>query len=46
VARSRGDAPDIDGLVRVKRGGKLTVGEFARVKITASDEYDLEAVPL
>jgi len=44
LARSRGDAPEIDGLVRVKRGGKLAVGEFAHVKITGSDEYDLEAV--
>ena len=46
VARSRGDAPEIDGLVRIKRGGKLPVGEFARVKITGADEYDLEAVPV
>ncbi|MFM7395557.1 MAG: 30S ribosomal protein S12 methylthiotransferase RimO [Gammaproteobacteria bacterium] len=45
VARSRGDAPEIDGVVRIKRGGKLAVGEFARVKITGSDEYDLEAAP-
>ncbi len=46
LARSRGDAPEIDGVVRVKRGGKLAVGEFARVKITGSGEYDLEAVPI
>ncbi|MFM8585977.1 MAG: 30S ribosomal protein S12 methylthiotransferase RimO [Gammaproteobacteria bacterium] len=46
LARSRGDAPEIDGLVRVKRGGNLAVGEFAHVKITGSDEYDLEAVPI
>jgi ribosomal protein S12 methylthiotransferase len=46
LARSRGDAPEIDGVVRVKRGGKLSVGEFARVKIIGSDEYDLEAVPI
>lgn len=46
VARSRGDAPEIDGVVRVKRGGKLPVGEFARVKITGADEYDLEAAPV
>jgi len=46
LARSRGDAPEIDGLVRVKRGGKLAVGEFAHVKITGSDEYDLEAVAI
>jgi ribosomal protein S12 methylthiotransferase len=45
IARSRGDAPEIDGIVRIKRGGKLAVGEFATVKITAADDYDLEAVP-
>jgi len=45
IARSRGDAPDIDGVVRIQRGGKLPVGEFATVTITAADEYDLEAVP-
>jgi ribosomal protein S12 methylthiotransferase len=44
IARSRGDAPEIDGIVRIKRGGKLAVGEFATVKITAADDYDLEAV--
>ena len=45
IARSRGDAPEIDGIVRIKRGGKLAVGEFATVKITAADDCDLEAVP-
>jgi ribosomal protein S12 methylthiotransferase len=45
IARSRGDAPEIDGIVRITRGGKLPVGEFARVKITGADAYDLKAVP-
>ena len=45
IARSRGDAPEIDGIVRITRGGKLPVGEFARVKITDADAYDLKAVP-
>ncbi|MSR00397.1 MAG: 30S ribosomal protein S12 methylthiotransferase RimO [Gammaproteobacteria bacterium] len=45
-ARSRGDAPEIDGLVRIQRGGKLAIGEFARVKITAADDYDLTAMLL
>ena len=45
IARSRGDAPEIDGIVRITRGGKLPVGEFARVKITSADDYDLKAVP-
>ena len=44
IARSRGDAPEIDGVVRVKKGAKLAVGEFARVKITDADAYDLTAV--
>ena len=46
IARSRGDAPEIDGVVRVKRGAKLAVGEFARVKITGADAYDLTATPV
>jgi len=44
IARSRGDAPEIDGVVRVKKGAKLAVGEFARVRITGADAYDLTAV--
>jgi len=44
IARSRGDAPEIDGVVRVRKGAKLAVGEFARVKITDADAYDLTAV--
>jgi ribosomal protein S12 methylthiotransferase len=43
IARSAGDAPEIDGVVRIRGGAGLTVGEFATVEITASDTYDLEA---
>ncbi len=46
IARSRGDAPEIDGVVRVSRAAQLKVGEFARVKITGADAYDLKATPL
>jgi len=46
IARSRGDAPEIDGVVRMKKGAKLAVGEFARVKITGADAYDLTATPV
>ena len=46
IARSRGDAPEIDGVVRIARGGKLKVGEFAKVKISGADDYDLKATPL
>jgi hypothetical protein len=30
-------------MVRVRGGGKLPVGEFAYVEITAAGTYDLEA---
>jgi ribosomal protein S12 methylthiotransferase len=39
--RSYADAPDIDGLVRVK-GKKLAAGDLVRVKITGADGYDLQ----
>jgi ribosomal protein S12 methylthiotransferase len=40
IARTQGDAPEIDGVVHVK-GGKLKPGEFAEVIIERSDEHDL-----
>jgi ribosomal protein S12 methylthiotransferase len=43
IARSQGDAPDIDGRVYVDP--KLPVGEFAEVTITEADDYDLYALP-
>jgi ribosomal protein S12 methylthiotransferase len=43
IARSEGDAPEIDGLVRINKCGKLKVGEFAEVEIIGSTEYDLAA---
>jgi ribosomal protein S12 methylthiotransferase len=43
IARSAGEAPEIDGVVRVRGGGKLEVGNFADVEITGADTYDLEA---
>jgi len=42
IARSAGDAPEIDGVVRIRGGGRLKVGEFAAVEITAAGTYDLE----
>jgi len=44
IARSQSDAPDIDGRVYIR--GKLPLGGFARVKITAHTDYDLFAEPL
>jgi len=46
IARGEGDAPDIDGVVRIKNGGKLVVGDFADVKIVSADAYDLLANPV
>lgn len=42
LARSHADAPDIDGVVRVKGKG-LRPGDLVCVKITAADGYDLAA---
>ena len=41
-ARSYGEAPDVDGLIRVS-GRRLEAGDFVRVRITEADGYDLEA---
>jgi ribosomal protein S12 methylthiotransferase len=45
IARSQADAPEIDGVVNVKKAKGLKVGEFARVRITTAGTYDLAAVP-
>jgi ribosomal protein S12 methylthiotransferase len=42
LARGHADAPDIDGLVRLK-GKNLRAGDLVRVKVTAADGYDLTA---
>jgi len=41
IGRSRGDAPEIDGLVHVRAHRPLKVGEIATVKIERADAYDL-----
>ncbi len=46
VARSAADAPEIDGRVFIRRGAKLKVGEFVKVKVTQSDAHDLWAEPV
>ena len=43
IARSEADAPEIDGVVRIQKGGKLLAGDWADVEITAADDYDLTA---
>ncbi len=44
VARGEADAPDIDGRIFIR--GKLSVGEFAQVKIIGHTDYDLIAEPV
>ncbi|HEV2000208.1 MAG TPA: 30S ribosomal protein S12 methylthiotransferase RimO [Xanthobacteraceae bacterium] len=41
VGRTRGDAPDIDGVVHVRSRRPVKVGEIATVKIERADAYDL-----
>jgi ribosomal protein S12 methylthiotransferase len=43
VARSEADAPEIDGVVRIEKAGKLRAGDWADVEITSSTSYDLGA---
>ena len=51
VARSQGDAPEIDGLVYVALDGErqaatMAPGTLMRVRIEEADEHDLFATPL
>jgi len=41
VGRTYADAPDIDGQVHIQEAQDLQAGEFAWVRIDASDEHDL-----
>jgi ribosomal protein S12 methylthiotransferase len=43
IARSEADAPEIDGVVRIAKAGKLRAGDWAEVEITGADAYDLNA---
>ena len=43
VCRSSADAPEIDGTVIVESHSELKTGEFSRVRITDSGDYDLWA---
>lgn len=43
VARSRSDAPEIDGLVFIDGATHLTVGEFVEVEVEEADDHDLWA---
>ncbi|MBN2209718.1 MAG: 30S ribosomal protein S12 methylthiotransferase RimO [Candidatus Coatesbacteria bacterium] len=41
IGRTRGQAPDVDGVVRIK--GDASAGDIVRAIVTSADEYDLEA---
>jgi ribosomal protein S12 methylthiotransferase len=41
VARTSADAPEIDGIVRIRNGQKLKLGQFVDVRVDAADEHDL-----
>ena len=43
IARSEGDAPDVDGLVYITDGYDLEIGEFAEVSVIDCDVHDLYA---
>lgn len=43
IARSVADAPEIDGIVRIRDAGGCSAGEFVRVAVTGSGAHDLEA---
>jgi ribosomal protein S12 methylthiotransferase len=43
IARSSSDAPEIDGVVRIRGAKNVSVGDWAQVRITKAGAYDLEA---
>jgi ribosomal protein S12 methylthiotransferase len=45
IGRSASDAPEIDGVVRIGRPGRLKAGDWADVRITRADVHDLYGVP-
>lgn len=50
IGRTTGDAPEIDGIVKIfpdpnsRHPVPAQIGEFATVDIVDSDDYDLEAI--
>jgi ribosomal protein S12 methylthiotransferase len=44
VARSAADAPEIDGVVRVKKAKGARPGDLIKVRVTGSTSHDLEAI--
>ncbi len=46
IARSAGDAPEIDGCVFLNGAKGFEAGDMVRVKVTNTDEYDIWAEPV
>ena len=46
IARSKGDAPEIDGTVIISNAVGIKPGDLVSVTVTGSDEYDLFATPV
>ena len=46
IARSKAEAPEIDGRIIVRAGAGLKVGEFAQVRVDRADAHNLYASPL
>ncbi|MCA1934361.1 MAG: 30S ribosomal protein S12 methylthiotransferase RimO [Asticcacaulis sp.] len=45
VARTKGDAPEIDGHIYLKGFTGLNAGDYAKAKVTRADAYDLWGEP-
>ncbi|MDE2085145.1 MAG: 30S ribosomal protein S12 methylthiotransferase RimO [Xanthomonadaceae bacterium] len=41
IARTGADAPEIDGVLRIRAGRNLKPGQFVDVRVEAADEHDL-----
>lgn len=46
TGRSYADAPEIDGVVHIAQGQGLKPGDFVKVRVTRSDDYDLWGRPV
>lgn len=46
IARSAGEAPEIDGVVKIEAPGDIQPGEFVAVRIVDSDTHDMWAEPV
>jgi ribosomal protein S12 methylthiotransferase len=44
VARTTGDAPDIDGVIRLDGDGTVKIGDVVEARVTSSDDHDLTGV--